>query len=104
VRRFQRTRSGRRARYYWKVITRVATLLVLFAALLQASPVVPPAISIRLAAAIVFSADEARDEQPERAGPPHRRAIVDSPAPRAHYVAADLAFALFQRPPPFTAR
>lgn len=84
------------------MISRVATLLVLFAALLQASPVVPSSISIRLAAAVVYSSDESRNEQAEGAtAPGRRRVIVDTRAPRVPHVTADLPFALFQRPPPF---
>lgn len=80
----------------------MATLLVLFAALLQASPVVPSSISIRLAAAVVYSSNESRDEQSERTrAPGRRRVIADTPAPFSQFITADLAFALFQRPPPF---
>lgn len=84
------------------MISRVATLLVLFAALLQASPVAPSSISIRLAAAVVYCADVSRDEQAERVvSPVRRRVIADTLAPLAQFVTAELAFSLFQRPPPF---
>jgi len=85
------------------VISRVATLLVLFAALLPAAPVVSSSISIRLAAAVVYCSDESRDEQeaPRIARPSRRRAVDDTRAPAVQFVAVDLAFALFQRPPPF---
>mgnify|MGYP003330438662 CR=1 FL=1 len=80
--------------------SRFVYVLVMFAALLQASPVVPSSYRIRIEAAIECSVNEAREEQHDEPRAQFRRAAPERPAQAQTGVPADLAFSLFQRPPP----
>ncbi|MBL8241200.1 MAG: hypothetical protein JNM66_27505 [Bryobacterales bacterium] len=84
------------------MLTRAAALLVLLAALLQAAPVVPSAVSVRWSAAVVSVRTEREHQRQLRAAPLHQRrsrAAVRLPrnSPRAF---SGYAPAQFQRPPP----
>jgi hypothetical protein len=87
--------------YLENVLTRVAALLVLLAALLQAAPVAPGAVSVRSAAAVRIQ-DARKQQRPLRRQP--RRVCLQLAVVR-EAVATPRTFAgyttpHFQRPPP----
>lgn len=84
------------------MITRVAALLVLLTALLQATPAAPSAVSLRISAAVVSVRSERERQRELRQRP---QAAYPEPAPALAPREAPPAFPgfaepLFERPPP----